>query len=217
MVGAAMNRLRAHADTRPVAIPDTDGEILGALCRLSDLVAMATPDEDEPEVAATVGADAADAADAGDAVARLAVAVRAAESGPPAQPVAPDGRYELIPIAWAHLETADLTLLGLTVQAIGRSWASRSNELVVDALEELARHSNRKPEDLIAEAARLHGLLSLPWDDTVSALFEALPHGGGRVVLDPAAHAAYQRLVDRILGIWHAGDRLAPYLYRGGT
>lgn len=211
MDDASMNRLRAHADLRPVAIPDTDGEIPGALCRLSDLLAMATPDEDEPELAATVGADA------GDAVARLAVAVRAAESDPPAQPVAPDGRYELIPIAWAHLEAADLTLLGLTVQAIGRSWASRSDELIVDALEELARHSNRKPEDLIAEAARLHGLLSLPWDDTVGALFEALPHGAGLVVLDPAAHAAYQRLIDRILGIWHAGDRLAPYLYRGGA
>ncbi len=75
----------------------------------------------------------------------------------------------------------------------------------------------RKPEGLIAEASRLHGLLSLPWDDTLSTLFAVLPPGVGRVVLDQGAHAAYQRLVDRILGIWHAGDPLAPYLYRGGT
>ena len=207
---ATMNRLRAHAVLRPVAVPDTDGEIQSALERLDELVAMAVPDDDDRERAATV-VDAA----AGDTVARLAAAGRAAESGPVAQPIAPDGRYELIPIAWAHVETADLVQLGVTVQAVGRAWASRSDELVGDVLQDLAERSRRKPEDLIAEAARLHGLLSLPWDDTVSTLVEALPSGAGRVVLDKAAHAAYQRLVDRILGIWHAGDHLAPFLYRG--
>ena len=207
---AAVNRLRAHAVLRPVAVPDTEGEIQSALGRLDELLTMATPPEDDPDLAATVDADA------GDTVACLAAAVRAAESGPAAQPIAPDGRYELIPIAWAHVETADVIELGLTVQALGRAWASRSDELVVDVLQDLAKTTRRKPEDLIAEAARLHGLLSLPWDDTVSALVEALPSGAGRVVLDHPTHSAYQRLVDRILGIWHAGDRLAPYLYRGG-
>ena len=30
-----------------------------------------------------------------------------------------------------------------------------------------------------------------------------LPAGGGRVVLTEETHAGYQRVVDRILGIWH--------------
>lgn len=210
---ATLDRLRAHAGMRPVAIPDTDGEVQGALSGLDELLAMIVPDheEDDPE------ADVSLSPDARDAVGRLAVAVRVAESGSPAQPIAPDGRYQLIPIAWAHVETADLIQLGLAVQALGRAWASRSDELVTDVLTELASAGNRKPEDLIAQAARLHGLLSLPWDGTVSTLFTVLPPGAGRVVLDRAAHTAYQRLVDRILGIWHAGDPLAPYLYRGGT
>ncbi len=42
MVG--LNRLRAHADMRPVAIPDTDGDVQGALATLGDLVAMVAPD-----------------------------------------------------------------------------------------------------------------------------------------------------------------------------
>ncbi len=115
------------------------------------------------------------------------------------------------------MEAADLIQLGLGVQALGRAWASRSDELVVDVLQDMAGTLRGKPEDLIVEAARLHGLLSLPWDDTVGTLFVVLPPGAGRVVLDQGAHAAYQRLVDRILAIWHAGDPLAPYLYRGGA
>ena len=177
---AMLNRLRAHANMRPVAIPDTDGEVQGALATLGDLVAMVAPDHEE---GAASGLDATVDSDVGDAIGRLAVAVRVAEAGSPAQPIASDGRDELTRIAWAHVEAADLIQLGLG----------------------------------IAEAARLHGLLSLPWDDTVSTLFAVLPPGAGRVVLDQGAHAAYERLVDRILGIWHAGDPLAPYLYRRGT
>lgn len=35
------------------------------------------------------------------------------------------------------------------------------------------------------------------------------------MVLDQAAHFAYERVADRIGRIWHAGDPLAPWLYRG--
>lgn len=36
------------------------------------------------------------------------------------------------------------------------------------------------------------------------------------VVLNEATHAAYQRAVGRIVGIWHAGDPLAPGSLRSG-
>jgi hypothetical protein len=110
---------------------------------------------------------------------------------------------------------ADLVQLGLAAQALGQAWALRHDELVADALAEMAGTDGRKPEDLVAEAARLHGLLSLAWDDDVSQLARALPASGGRVVLTEATHGAYRRVVDRILGIWHAGDPRAPFLYRG--
>ena len=199
-----VDRLRAHADWRPVAIPDIQGEISGALGDLDEMFAMAGPDAEFPEDV-TVITEAAR-----DAVGRLSIAVYKAEEGPLAQPVAPDGHYELGAHAKGNLEAADLIQLGLAVQDMGRAWAARSEDPIVDVLQDLAE-VHRKPEDLVAEAARLHGLLSLPWDATVSTL----PAGAGRVVLNGATHAAYERLVDRILGIWHAGDVLAPILYRG--
>ncbi len=203
-----VDRLRAHADRRPVAIPDIQGEISGALGNLDEMFARAGPDAEYPEDVTLITEAARDA------VGRLSLAVYKAEEGPLAQPVAPDGHYELVPLAWAHLEAADLIQLGLAVQDMGRAWAARSEDPIVDVLQDLAE-VHRKPEDLVAEAARLHGLLSLPWDATVSTLFATLPPGAGRVVLDGPTHAAYERLVDRILGIWHAGDVLAPILYRG--
>ena len=75
---ATLNRLRAHADMRPVAIPDTDGEVQGSVSGLVKLLAMIAPDheeEDDPEL------DVALSPAAGDAVGRLAVAVRRRRGG----------------------------------------------------------------------------------------------------------------------------------------
>jgi len=80
----ALNRLRAHSVLRPAAIPDTHGDVQGALATLGDLVAMVAPKDAED---ADSRLDAAADSEAGDAVARLAVAVRAAEAGSPAQPI----------------------------------------------------------------------------------------------------------------------------------
>ncbi len=216
MDDAEVDRLREHADKRLVTIPDTDGEVQVALRRLDELLGLVAARKDgDPDHGAELGQLAV--GPSREAVARLAAAVQTAQAEPAAQPVAPDGRYELVPLAWAIVERADLVQLGLAAQALGRAWALRHDELVADALAEVARKTDRgEPEDLVTEAARLQGLLSLPWDDDVSQLARTLPAGGGRVVLTEATHGAYQRVVDGILGIWHAGDPLAPFLYRGG-
>ncbi|MBW3613851.1 MAG: hypothetical protein KY439_00885 [Actinobacteria bacterium] len=214
MDDAVMDRLREHAEHRLVAIPDTDGEVQAALWRLDELLGLVAAWEEEQRDHGA-GAGQLAVGPSREAVSRLATAVRKAEAKPPAQPVAPDGRYELVPVAWAVVERADLVQLGLAARALGQAWALRHDELVADALAEMAGTDGRKPEDLVAEAARLQGLLSLAWDGDVSQLARALPAHGGRVVLTPALHGAYQRLVDRILAIWHAGDPLAPFLYRG--
>lgn len=213
---ATVDRLREHADERLVAIPDTDGEVQAALGRLVELLGLVGQWElEEPERQTGPGLRLATEA-AREAVGRISVGVRRAEAGEPAQPIAPGGRYELVSVAWARLSRADLVTVGLAVQALGRAWGLGADELVHDALvEAAAAELERKPEDLVAEAARLHGLLSLPWDDVVSRVAASLPAGAGRVVLDEATHAAYQQLVDRVLGIWHAGEPLAPFLYRG--
>ena len=210
-----LHRLREHADRRVAAIPDTEGDVQAALGRLEELLSLVAAWLEEEADRDGAGGSGLAVGPSREAVRRLGTAVRAAEAAAPAQPVAPDGRYQLVPLAWAIVERADLVQLGLAAQALGQAWALRHDELVADALAEMAGTDGRTPEDLVAEAARLQGLLSLAWDDDVSQLARALPAGAGRVVLTEATHGAYQRVVDRILAIWHAGDPLAPFLYRG--
>ena len=74
--------------------------------------------------------------------------------------------------------------------------------LVAGLLQELSPGWQR-PQDLVPDIARLHGLLELAWDDEVALLAEQLTSGDlpRRVVLDHAAFDAYQRVTDRIIGI----------------
>jgi hypothetical protein len=209
-----VDRLREHAAIRVVAVPDTDGEVREALARLEELLwGITARAEDEPVRSSQLGQSSAEHTRR--AVERLSRAVAVAEAQPPAQPIGPDGRYELVPLAWALIERADLVQFGLGTQALGRASALGGDELVADAVADVAATYRLTPADLVAEAARLHGLLSLPWDDAVAHLASVLQPGAGRVVLDEASHGAYQGVIDRVLSIWHAGDPLAWYLYRG--
>ena len=96
-MNAMRDRLRAHAETRLVAIPDTEGEVLAALGRLDELLGWVAAWQ-EPG-----GAGHFDAGPSWEAVRRLvsAVVVSVEAAEPPAQPLASDGRYELVPLAWA--------------------------------------------------------------------------------------------------------------------
>lgn len=98
----------------------------------------------------------------------------------------------------------------MAARVLGRACALRRDELMVDALAEMAKAEGGKAEDLVAEAARLQGLPAKGWDADVRHLAHAHRRNGGRVVLSEAAHGAYKRVVDRILGVLHAGDSLAP-------
>ncbi len=53
------------------------------------------------------------------------------------------------------------------------------------------------------------------WEDRWSGPAGATPGGAGDVLLSPQLEENYELLVDRFLAIWHVGDRLAAYLYRG--
>jgi hypothetical protein len=206
---AMRNRLRAHASVCLVAIPDDDGGVASAMQRLDELL-HALGQRDEPTTPSEVTADAGYQALDG-----LYRGLMNAEVAPPAQPIAPDGRYELVPLSWVQVEPADVDNLGLTVQALGRALACGTDHFASDALTVIAELYHRTAADLVAEGARLHGLFSLPWDDDVTRLAALLPAGAGRVVLDTDAHEAYVRLTNRILGIWHAGETTARWLYRG--
>ncbi len=202
-----VNQLRAYADKRLVAIPATSGKMLRLLGHLREalLHGVALQDNHDPRHRIVLARLAPEPICG--ALTRLASAISAAESRPPAQPVAPDG-LDLVPFSWVAVDRADLIQLGLAAQALGQAHASGQAEIVANANPDLAQTEWRM-NDLVALAALLHGLLWLPWDDDVSELAKMLPAGAGRVVLDEAGQAAHQRILSRILAVWYA-DHPSP-------
>ena len=214
-----VSRLRRWAPVTLACVPDTDGEIADAAGRLEDLLALVhAAEEDDRAQGADPDLPAALAGDrASRAATAIASAVRAGEHNR-AQPYRPDGRYQLVPLAFVHLDAGELHTMGAAVRALGASLLPGANPLVVQVLDDYASSSPGRstgPEDLVVEAARLHGLLDLPWDDHVARLADALPAGVGDVTLSPALHDDYETVAGRVLRIWHHGDPLAPFLYRG--
>ncbi len=199
---------RAHADKRLVAIPATSGKVVKLLGQLREalLHCVALQDNHDPGHRIVLARLAPEPICG--ALTRLASAISAAESRPPAQPISPDGRLDLVPFSWVAVDRADLIQLGLAAQALGQAHASGHAEMVANANPDLAQTEWRM-NDLVALAALLHGLLWLPWDDDVSQLAKMLPAGAGRVVLDEAGHAAHQRILSRVLAVWYA-DHPSP-------
>ena len=196
--------LREASEHIVVVLPDTEGELTAVLGRLEELLlADLDGEDDEPIVDAPP--------DAAGAVGRLASYVGGAERAAPAvQPIAPDGRYELVPLHTVVIGRDDLQrILG----AIAR--------LPLASVDTLSGWFGDEQETarFVASAQRLGALLGLPWDEDVGVLHGRLGGMGGRTpvraVLSEAEYAAYQRVSGRILETWHAGDTLAPFLYRG--
>ena len=125
-----------------------------------------------------------------------------------AEPVGPGGE-RLRPWLFPATSVNELDLIGQAVRALGAALAAcragvasppdRQAAAVVDAY---AADLGVTGEDLVTEAAQLHGLLSLSFDDDAHYLGEFVLGGEGPVVLDDAQHAAYQRVMGRIAGIW---------------
>ena len=72
-----------------------------------------------------------------------------------------------------------------------------------------------KSTELVAGFARAHGLLDLAPDDDTRQLAELVEGRTGRLVLTVDQEAAYRRLTDRALAMFHLSDPLARFLYRG--
>jgi hypothetical protein len=143
----------------------------------------------------------------------ILAAVIAAERAPAAQPIATDGRFELIPVRFVDLDPEDLAAVSEALAVLGLAANGHGDELVIGVLEESAQATGQPAMALVAGAARAHGLLDLAPDADTELLAERLQTG--RVLLAPAEQSAYERLTERVLGMFHTGDPLARYLYRG--
>jgi hypothetical protein len=194
--------------TRTVLVPDLEGAPLATLGQLEELLLFTGDDEARlPEPFAN---DAALGA-----VRRIWAALRPsqrpADAAHPGRLLAPDARYEHIPLTPVELDEGDLSVLGRTARALGA--AARSSVLgqALDDAAAIGPHTT--PAALIEGVARLHGVLDLELTDDARALLPRLCASIiGDVVLNPTEEAAYNRTVDRINTMW-SGSALDRWAY----
>ncbi|HZT66127.1 MAG TPA: hypothetical protein VFA11_10100 [Acidimicrobiales bacterium] len=206
--------------SRLVAVPDTEGELVYLLEGLEEVLLSLLPAEGDSDDWQPPGPPLGDGSALG-ALQRVGSEVRAAEREPVVQPLAPDGRFELVPLHFVRLDPADLATVGEALAELGRATLPGGDELVAEVLTERAA-GGRHPGDrgqpvaqLVASYARAHGLLDLAPDEDTELLAGCLENRQGQVVLTGAEHDAYRRLTERALGMFHTGDPLARFLYRG--
>ncbi|MFE7201397.1 hypothetical protein ACFU8R_14080 [Pseudonocardia alni] len=136
--------------------------------------------------------------------------------------LAPNGRYEHMPLHAVAIAVADLDILAAAAAAaaLGHTVAVRPDTELAEAIAAGAEAAAPihgpppSPRDIIERLARLHGLLDLAVTDDTRALIAVLDHAGSTdpVVLDDATEAAYQRVADRMNAMW-SGDALSRFLY----
>lgn len=231
--------VRAPAAHVRVILPHTDGEVTKALSDLEEVMLAANEPSYAPEDDTGLGVGP----EALHAVGRLASYVASVERVEPAvQPVAPDGRFELVPLHYVLVGRDDLARIGgaadLVVKAVRQGIGDDELLAAVDG------HGG-DIDELALRLERLVHLLGLPDEPQVDSDIDALaamegtastwtardrpptgayPSAGlagpaesweRRVVLSEAQFAAYQRLAERIMDVWHPGDPLGRFLFSG--
>jgi hypothetical protein len=159
---------------------------------------------------------------ASDAVGRLASFMSNVERDPPAvQPVAPDGRFELVPLVFITLGRNDQARILGAIDNIAAATPGRGHPAIDGFLNDYAGTAAATTE-MLERLRRLATLIQLPWDDDVDTLQATLHRGAAsigrpieRIVLTAEEHAAYERVTDRILSAWSGDDALERFVYRG--
>ena len=218
-----VSRLRPHAPSAIVCIPHEDGHLRAALGRLEDLlVSLRSAEHDGSGPRAASGALPPPLAGGAGltAVATLAAAVKAGDRNP-ARPRQLGGRL-VVALSFVHLDRAQLFTMGAAVRALGSGLLPGAPDLLAGTVRRFADNvtdpewitrpgaKGADPVELVVEAARLHGLFDLPWDDHVARLAAALPAGAGDVTLTRRLQDDHEAVLWRVLGIWTASDLDPP-------
>jgi hypothetical protein len=194
---------------RLVALPDTDGEAALLLGRLEEvLLALAPVDDDDETPPGDLGQLAVEA------VRNVGAAVRAAERGRHAPTFAADGTFELVPLIFADLDDRDVDRLGAAVAALSAALSPVGDERSREILSSFAGDPAQTTR-LVAGFDRVLRLVNAAADADTWLLAARLVHAPGPVVLSGAEEAAYRRLTERALSVFHDNDPLIRFLYRG--
>lgn len=125
----------------------------------------------------------------------------------------PDGDYEHEPLAVVVVASAPIAALGAAVVELAAALLPGGNPVVVDALDD--PDTVWTPQKLVERAARLHGLCDLAWGDDQQLVADRLiaARGLAVVVLTDVEEAAYGRVRDRLVAMWHDFDPLERWAY----
>jgi hypothetical protein len=147
----------------------------------------------------------------------VAEAVRPTQSRDEREPVpgrllAPDGRYEHLPLRFVRIDSSQLDVLEHAAQLLA---GPSGHADLTDALSEHAEAHRTTPRDLAGGLSRAVSVLTMAWDDDVRALRDAVTaHPSATdVVLSPAEEAAYQRVAERLNRLWSYGSGVDRFLY----
>lgn len=213
-------QLRDSSPDVLVVVPHSDGELARALAELEELFVLVDLVDDG---ARPLPAPLADhqAAEAARRLAGYVACIKGADGNNRVgiQPVAPDGRSELVPLYFVRLDRDDHAAMLGAVHLLAATRTSVSHPALDEALSDYTGDPEGV-ERLVARAERVGALLELGWDDDVDLLAarlggSAAGAGTDRVVLTTEEYGAYVRVTERIVGSWHAGDPLELFLYRG--
>jgi hypothetical protein len=169
------------APIRTVLVPDLEGALFATLGQLEELLLLTGDEARLPEPFANDEALGA-VRQIWDA---LRSAQRHADAAHPGPLLAPDGRYEHIPLTPVELDEGDLSVLGSTARALGAAAPSSTVGQALDDAAAIGPHAT--PAALIEGVARLHGVLDLELTDDARALLpRLLASNTGDVVLNPS-------------------------------
>lgn len=204
---------------QPRLIPDLDTELTTALTHIEEmLLIIAAWEHDEPGIPwpePIVGGRALAA------VRRLWDAVAPTQGHRTAarhagRILAPDGRYEHIPLRLAAIHPADTATL---TEAVAAFTSPDGPDHVRQALEHGAEIAYGDDSDqactrLLYTTGRLARLLGMPSDHDGELLAALIAAAAGRdIVLSPDGEQAYRRYAARANGAWQAGDKIHQWEY----
>ena len=205
---------------RTVLLPDLDGEIEAALDALNEILiglAWLFADELDADPSWQPPAELEQlqafydntAPIGGDAFSRIFTALRDAgeQSG---RVLAPDGRYEHLPIRVVLLDDVDVARFGSVITGV-RDLVARHDEIVTEIIEQRTA-GHRSAAEVVEAVARVHQLVALDPTELTPLLVDELGDGHGDVVLSLAGEACYQTVADRLVSRYH-DSAIDRYLY----